>query len=479
VLATVTRLVTAADGDTLYRDVYLRRAAELLAPVVNETQYDSALTQREQLNAVLAQARAAVGRQDWNQVRELGMRAAQLRRSPDDEQAALAAAAAVYGAPAVALDPFSPGIRISSHRWTSAEQARQEVSAMLAELTRDDAALGQLYAARRRTIDALSVPGAIGTSSDSAPGADIQQQALQALERGDVAAVNAFAEAMLGRVTAAATAQSGESASARLIASGVLGEPFPEACLSRAKAVGLESAEAPELSADLRRAVAEFVEQYALGASPAAHDRATDGVARLKVVAEKITIPPDVAAIFAETIALFALHVYVNSAGIRYVPPPVAREPLLIEPHPDGDDAATPLLRELHLERRRGIARDQIEARLRADGPRILTDHLGLDPRAFRLVCVPPDLYTRLGRERGWGQREEWTHFDGYQVVRGGGLRALVGGNARYGGLFDLCSISRDDARENTVVRFAVIRRERLDVRFGVAGSTPMTESAA
>ena len=33
-LATVARLVTAADGDTLYRDVYLRRAAELLSPII-------------------------------------------------------------------------------------------------------------------------------------------------------------------------------------------------------------------------------------------------------------------------------------------------------------------------------------------------------------------------------------------------------------------------------------------------------------
>lgn len=173
------------------------------------------------------------------------------------------------------------------------------------------------------------------------------------------------------------------------------------------------------------------------------------------------------------------MHVYVNSAGIRYVPLPTEREPLLIEAHPEGDDAATPLLRELHLERRRGVARNQIEARLRANGPRILADHLGLDPFAFRLVCVPPDLYMRLGRERGWGSREEWTHFDGYQLLGGGGLRALVGGNARYGGLVDLCSISRDDARENTVVRFAVIRRERLGVRFGVGGSTRMTESPA
>ena len=151
VLATITRLVAAADGDTLYRDVYLRRAAELLAPIVSETQYEAALTTREQVNAVLAQARGAVGSQDWTKVREFGTRAAQLRRSLDDEQAALAAADAVYGAPAVVLDPLSPGIRISSPRWTTPEQARQQVSAMLAELTRDDAALSQFYAARQRT----------------------------------------------------------------------------------------------------------------------------------------------------------------------------------------------------------------------------------------------------------------------------------------------------------------------------------------
>jgi hypothetical protein len=36
VLATIARLITAADGDTLYRDVYLRRAVELLSPIVPE-----------------------------------------------------------------------------------------------------------------------------------------------------------------------------------------------------------------------------------------------------------------------------------------------------------------------------------------------------------------------------------------------------------------------------------------------------------
>jgi hypothetical protein len=469
-LATITRLVVAADGDTLYRDVYLRRAAELLAPIVSEVQYEAALTTREQLNTLLVQARAAVARQDWVQVREVGTRAAELRRSLDGEQAALAAADAVYAAPPVLPDPLSPGVPLASPRWTSPAQARQEVSAVLAELARGDATAGELYTARKRAIDALVIPGASTDAQAGPSNATVEQQALQALERGDVAAVRALADAMLGRPSDAARAapEGTQAAHGRLIVPAALGEPLPESCVARARTLGLEAVETTPLSSDLAGSLTEFIEQYALGASPAVHNRAkVDGVARLTAAAAKIALPPEVAAIFADTFALFALHVFINSAGIRYVPIPAERESLLIESRAEGDDAATPLLRELQLDRRHGIARNDVEARLLAHGPRVLVDHLGLDPHVFRLVCIPPDLYMRLGRERGWGGREEWTHFDGYQLVAGGRVRALVGGNARYGGLFDLCSVSRDDARDNTVVRFAVIRRERLGVRFG------------
>jgi len=178
-------------------------------------------------------------------------------------------------------------------------------------------------------------------------------------------------------------------------------------------------------------------------------------------------VPADVAAVFAETVSLFALHLYVNSAGVRYVPIPAPRESALVETYAEGDETVTPLLRELGLERRRGVARDDIESRLQKHGARIVGELLGLDPLAFRIVCVPPDVFVRVGRDRGWGSRPEWTHFDGYQVMRGGRIRALVGGHKQYGGLYDLASISRDDARDNTLVRFAVVRRERLGVRIG------------
>jgi hypothetical protein len=468
VLATVTRLVTVADGDTLYRDVYLRRAAQLLSPVVTEAQYATALSNREQLGKLLAQARAAVGRQDWAQVKELSTRAGNLQRGLDAEQASFSAAEAVYGAPIVVLDPLSPGL--TSKRWARAGQARSEVSAALKELARDDASAADLYAARQRTLGALAVADTVASEekTTAAPVADTEQRALEALEHGDATALQRLAESMLGEPGKGATAGEAPVATARgrVATPAVLAEPLPAASVQKAKALGLEHVEVTIAQPELAAAMADFVERYALGASAATFDRAVDGVARVTLAAEGPDVPRELAALFADTISLFALHPYVNSAGVRYTPLSAPREHLLLETHAEGEEATTPLLRELGLAKRRGLSRDEIEAALWKNGPRVVGD-LGLDPMEFRLVCVPPDVYMRVGRDRKWGQRQEWTHFDGYQVLSGSRLRALVGGNARFGGLVDLASISHDDGRENTLVRFALIRRARLGARIG------------
>ena len=70
-----------------------------------------------------------------------------------------------------------------------------------------------------------------------------------------------------------------------------------------------------------------------------------------------------------------------------------------------------------------------------------------------------------------WASRQppRWTHFDGYQIWKAGRLRALVGGDARYGGRHHICSIGCDDEREEVIVRLAVVQRER----FVVTGRRP------
>jgi hypothetical protein len=50
--------------------------------------------------------------------------------------------------------------------------------------------------------------------------------------------------------------------------------------------------------------------------------------------------------------------------------------------------------------------------------------------------------------------------------MSGNRLRALVGGDGRFGGLNDLVSISASDARDNVYARFAVVRRARMAGRW-------------
>ena len=107
-------------------------------------------------------------------------------------------------------------------------------------------------------------------------------------------------------------------------------------------------------------------------------------------------------------------------------------------------------------------------------GDQILEERLGLDPLEFRLVCIPYDLYMRFGRDRGFGKWPHWTHFDGYQVMAGNRLRALVGGDGRFGGLNDLVSISPTDARDGVYARFAVVPRAHggtVEMTLGMRGT--------
>lgn len=91
------------------------------------------------------------------------------------------------------------------------------------------------------------------------------------------------------------------------------------------------------------------------------------------------------------------------------------------------------------------------------------------DPRA-PAVCIPPDLHLRIGRTRGWGRREGWTHFDGYMIMPGGRFLALAGGDVRFGGPSDLVAIGRDYDSDHLVARFCVVQRRRMPGRLRGAG---------
>ena len=198
---------------------------------------------------------------------------------------------------------------------------------------------------------------------------------------------------------------------------------------------------------------------------PAFQDRQDIDARRMQLrdIPELRSFPPDAASRLKEFIGIFMLHPFITSGGTRYLPSCI-EEVVLFEDFSEGETCApaTELIDLLGLPRRSGLSRQTIEHSLLRKGERIVGELLGLDPHTFRLVCIPCDIYYRLGKDRHWGEHKLWTHFDGYQLMQSGDMRALVGGDVRYGGIFDLCSIGHDDEREGVTVRFAVVRRERM-----------------
>jgi hypothetical protein len=107
-------LIEAANADTVYRDLYLRRARQLLSATFDESAYRAIGSTEKEIEELMRRSRSAVVQRDWGQAAELSARADGLRQ----RQAAMGKMAAigkdVYDADTVAFDPFSPGKHLGS-----------------------------------------------------------------------------------------------------------------------------------------------------------------------------------------------------------------------------------------------------------------------------------------------------------------------------------------------------------------------------
>ncbi len=474
----VVRLLTeVADADTVYRDVYLPRARALLAAELSAEQYRGFRGMQQQIDDIVAKSRAATILQDWKLVQELAARADELRRTSQSQAASMKVGELVYDAPPVAVDPFSPGMAAALKSGVDLADLRDKTVAKLSQLATADAEQAAFYASRSAALAALVIaarrPEAAGTKT-GAPRevADLERLAYDASQRGDVAELKRLADEILARKAGEQTKKPAEMAGADVPVPATamddcpvdLGVPFPAEAVARARALGfaVATAEPQPNVAPLLQYVAARVAQPALLESESEHE----GAMKIEALVDQHHVPADVSEHVKLLIGQFVRHTFVNSGGARYRPG-FAAESVLIEDFAEDQDATAPtqVLTTLGLAGRRGLAREAIEAALFANGARVVAE-LGLDPRECRLVCVPPDVYTRFGREHGFGQQQQWTHLDGYQVLKGGRLRALVGGHARYGGLNDLTSIAASDRRDSVITRFAIVRRARLVARW-------------
>lgn len=466
------RLAAAAESDTVYADVYLSRARDVLADVLPRSRYDSLRRIQHDIDQAVKQCRTATMLQDWTQVDQLAAQVERLKHDAQEGAPLRDLGALVYDPVGVSIDPFSPGFGFLPGADRDRADLRAEVVGNLKALAAADAPLAAFYDARRAYFTGLAIEsrkGDTGKPEKKRSVAEVEQLAAQAAQRGDIAQLRQYAQEILelGKTAPSAEAEKAETKStvgaAAYRCPVDLAAEIPADAVKRAAALGLVVArtEPAAEAASLFDFVAARIWQ-----PDVAEQAQSEGTLRANAAVDELGLPADLAQNIKVLVAQFLTNPFVNSGGARFFPR-FSAETVLLE---DFAESAEPpgggLLHALGLPARRGLARVQVDDALLAHGNAVVERDLGLDPREFRLVCIPQDLYARFGRDHGWGERQQWTHFDGYQVLRDGTLRALAGGDVRYGGLNDLVSLGLTDQRDGVVVRFAVIRRARHVARW-------------
>jgi hypothetical protein len=438
-------LVEAAKLDAVYRDVHLRRARQLLSSTLNESAYRAIGSTEKEIDDLVRRGRTAVLQRDWGKVAELSAQTEDLRKQLATMGKLANIGKDVYEADTIAFEPFSPGKHLGPRAQADQPGLRTQVMDTLASLAKLDSSHSAFYEKRRSYFSALEVKGAaVAKKSAQRDRAQTEQAAMEAAERGDAATLQRLAKELQDWKETEVEAASG---SAPVMLSRYecpldLSAPFPPQVIERARELGLVEARTAPLAelAKVREVIYTHVDQPV----PSNPDMEREGVLRGRALAE-LQIPAELDTEEARVLAgQFIQQIAEN----------------------ESTDAPSKLLAALGIAQRSGRARAEIESALMRSGGQILEERLGLDPSEFRLVCIPYDLYTRFGRERGFGKWPHWTHFDGYQVMGGNRLRALVGGDGRFGGLYDLVSISPSDARDGVYARFAVVRRARQTLRW-------------
>ena len=458
IITIVEELIEISKLDTLFSDLYLQRARALLGTFFSMGSYLQLKENKAEIPWVEKQLRAGVERNDWKRCTELTERLRKLREKTAGGSHYATVAEAVYErASNVSIDPFSSGLNVFVGATPESLQgSRAEAINILHTLERGDPEKREFYARRVSDFKRLSIVTAEVVAQEKRvdPG-QLQQVALSALEAGDLTKL----DQMLASFAKQPQVQQkkGDEIDVKAAEIAELGDDllytFTEQTLSAARELGL----AP-VRTESRR---QFAYLMPHGWQPSFRQDEIRKWSKEKL--SKLSYPSDTTKGAREAIDFFLLNPFITSAGTRYRVCIVA-EDLLLEDFPEPDakeETPSKLLNMLKLTSRWGITRTELESALLEHGLKVL-EELHLDPEMFRVVAIPADLYTHLASRQGWGQKEMWTHFDGYRVLEGGKLQALAGGDKRFGGTHDVVSFSTDYASGKILTRFAVVQRKRM-----------------
>ena len=459
IVTIVEQLIEISKLDTLFRDLYLQRARTLLGTFFGRASYVQMKQNRSQIPGIEQQLRSAVEQHDWKRCSELTDRLRQLRANVDAGSQFAKLAETVYErASGVSIDLFSSGLNVFVRAGAqSLLESRAAAVHTLLALERSDPEKRDFYARRVSDFKQLSLATGelVGKEVRTLDPVQQQQAALSALESGDLSRLDQILASFATKTEATPDKQ--DSVDLKATDAAERGDDllytFTEQTLAAARELGLSS-----VRTQSRRQFAYLIPH---GWQPSFRKDEVRKWSMEKLA--KVNYPSGTTDGVKEAIDFFLLNPFINSGGTRYRVCLVA-EDLLLEDFPEPDpkeEISSKLFKLLKLNSRWGLSRLEIEEALLEHGLGVIHE-LQLDPELFRLVAIPADLYTHLAPERGWGQKEMWTHYDGYRVLEGGKLQALAGGDKRFGGAHDIVSFSNDYAGAKVFARFAVVQRKRM-----------------
>lgn len=455
--STVEQLVALSRADWKYADLYLQEAEAAMAPLCTREQFQGLLGQRLRVQRLISELERAIQRGDWPAAEKLAAEGSDIRARLDRGSRLLTLAETIYGSRS--LDASTTTLALTGAVAQPAKALEREI----ARLSGDLRALGEQNASHREFYERRAAElenMVVSLPEDPVPcvdPAELRATARSAAAGADFAAVARIARSAarsrqdrMGRIRA-------PRPSSRWVTR--LAEPIPDDAVQRAAHLGLEPAELEPNGAFNAYLSCCCADRAVLPALPLSEERR-----EVEACTCGHACPPDVRESLKTSLDALMVHPFLTSGGTRYLPW-FGAEAVLVETFSEDEpDARTPLLESLSLSHRRGLARLEIEDRLLSKGPQLCED-LNLDPTVYRVTCIPFDVYQRAAGRHGWGTRQLWTHFDGYQVTRELKLQAVVGGDSRYGGADDLCGVGRDYDSDHITARFAVVRRARFEAR--------------
>lgn len=443
--------------DWSFADLLLDRAAAFLSPLCNRERFEEMKRRRELLDEAALHLQRALEVADWDRAQNLASDAKALQALVSDSSRLFGVAASVYQprplAGTTSLLALAGIGAVPASRLLSDVTRAVKMFRTLADL---DPSLSDLYARRADHYSCLALED--GTTSAVRSGSEDLIPALRAAaETRDFARVASLAKTaaeehrdVLGRVRAP---RPSEAVERRLSA------PLPDGAVEAAAQLGLEPVSlcaVPDFNAYLGCSCSERAELLDSELQPGQRPSGTCTCGH--------PCPPTLRPTLKDNLDLLMGHVFVSGAGARYLPW-FGAERLFVETFADASQPASrALLDRLALPARVGVSRVAVDDAIEKGGPGLCRE-IGLDPLEFRLVCIPFDAFVRLAPERGWATRQHWTHFDGYQVTHELKLLGLVGGDVRYGGADDFCSVGREYQSDRLGLRVAIVRRDRLSAR--------------